>query len=190
MLALVVKVVAMICLPLVVFLAGSRFMAKLSNQDHVVQMLNQLPDRADRTLLNRRFAGYDDAAVARHWGALDAAALGEQRLALEIDLVFPLCYGAAFLASLLCAWMSLGRPFHFYWLLAPVSVTLLADWTENTFQLVQLRRFAEGPVHSLQPGFIKIASAGTMIKLGGFSAMVLLLAALLAWLVAVTVRSA
>lgn len=103
--------------------------------------------------------------------------------------MFPLCYGAAFLASLICAWISLGRPFHFYWLLVPVGVTLLADWTENTVQLVQLRRFVEGPVHSLQPGFIKMASAGTMIKLGGFSAMALLLAALLICLVAGEIRS-
>lgn len=66
MLALVVKVAAMICLPLVVFLVGSRFVVKLSNQDHVVQMLNQLPNPEDRTLLNERFAGYDAAAVARH----------------------------------------------------------------------------------------------------------------------------
>ncbi len=179
MFALVVKVALMVSLPLVVFLAGSRLMAKVSKQEHVLQRLSRLPDPDDRKLLNKRFGGYDAAAVARHWGALDITALGDQRWALEMDLLFPVCYGAAFLASLLFAWATLGRPFDFYWLLAPVGVTILADWTENTFQQVQLQRYTEDPASGLQPGFVQIASAATMIKLGSFSAMILLLAALL-----------
>ena len=76
--------------------------------------------------------GYDTSAVNHHWGALDNTALRRERRFLELDLVFPFLYGVALSASSWRTWATLGRPFHAAWLMAPVAITVLADWTGSS----------------------------------------------------------
>jgi hypothetical protein len=105
-------------------------------------------------------------AVSRHWAVLKETALlrAEQRF-LELDLIFPFFYGAALATSLLIAWAALDRPFSPARLIAPVAITVLADWTENLVQLRQLSRYIDGGEAALQSGWIQLASVATVIKL-------------------------
>lgn len=180
----ILKAVLIVALPVAVFMGGSTLMARLSGRETVKQQLREKAEPRDAKPLNLRTAGYDAGAAGRHWGALDAHARGIERRFMEMDLVFPLVYGAAFTAALLLAWGALGRPFHPAWLLAPVAVTLAADWTENLVQLGQLHRFGESGAAGLQPGRIQLASAATRVKLlffVGSAALVAALASLMAY---------
>jgi len=162
-----VKTITILGLPLAVFLGGLWAMLKISDRDYVTQRLRQSAAPEDQKPLQQRL-GYDADAVNRHWGALDNTALRLERRFLELDLVFPFLYGAALSASSLMAWATLGRPFRPAWLMAPVAVTVLADWIENLVQLGQLRRYTEGGEAGLQPGWIRIASAATILKMSSF----------------------
>jgi hypothetical protein len=173
-----IRILLMISLPVAVFSAGAFLMSQVSDGDYIEQRLQQLPDYKDRMPLNQRSFGYDAKAVSRHWSAFDSTALDDQRRALEVDLVFPLLYGAAFLTTFLLGWVTLGRPFHFCWLIAPVAITILADWTENSFQLGQLQNFGRTP---LSESCIRLASAGTIVKLLFFKAMIVIALLLAVW---------
>jgi hypothetical protein len=173
------RVPVIILLPVAIFFAGTFLMGWLSNGKYIEKRLQQLPDCKDRVPLNRRLLGYNAEALARHWKALDSAALKDQRRALEVDLVFPLVYGAAFLSSFLLAWVTIGRPFHFWWLMAPIVITILADWTENSFLLGQLRDFMNG--EPLSGFYVHLASTGTTVKLVFFSGMLLFALVLGVW---------
>ena len=164
---LALKTITMLGLPLAVFLGGIRIISKKSDRNYVTQRLRQSAAPEDQKPLQQRL-GYDAGAVNRHWGALDNTALRLERRFLELDLVFPFFYGAALSASSLMAWATLGRPFRPAWLMAPVAVTVLADWTENLVQLGQLRRYTEDGEAGLQPGWIQIASAATILKMLSF----------------------
>jgi hypothetical protein len=169
-------------LPFVVFWIGALTMRRLTGQREVARRLvDKLPARRDQTPLNQRFLGYDRAAVQRHWGALaiDPPLLRSERSALLLDLIFPLLYGAALVASLLLCRRWLQPPFDCGWLLLPVAIGVLADWTENLVQLKQIRRFqeAEAAPEALEDGWIRVASVATQVKLlflGG-SALILLI---------------
>jgi hypothetical protein len=104
------------------------------------------------------------------------------RRSLEIDLLFPFFYGAAFAGALLCAWVALGRPFHPAWLLAPVLIGVIADWIENLIQLGQLRLFKPGHAETLQPNWIQIASIATSLKLALFCISSLLVTGMVGWM--------
>jgi len=123
-----VKVNIMLALPLTVFVSGVWIMAKISNRDYVTQPLRQSAPPEGQKPVQQRL-GYDTSAVNHHWGALDNTALRRERRFLELDLVFPFLYGVALSASSLRTWATLGRPFHAAWLMAPVAITVLADWT-------------------------------------------------------------
>ncbi|ACM21531.1 hypothetical protein Geob_3188 [Geotalea daltonii FRC-32] len=184
------KIVIIILLPVLTFYAGSWFMGKLSNRQYVEQRLQQqLRDPQDQKPLNQRYCGYDAAAVGRHWGTLDQTALQVEKCSLRLDLVFPLFYGAAFFASLLLAWAALGSPFHFSWLAAPVGIAVLADWAENSLQLMQLQHFIDEGASGLQQCYIRIASAATIIKLYAIWVVIVLLLVLVAWMIIRTIRS-
>jgi len=184
-----VKIVIIILLPVMTFYVGAWLIDNFSRHDYVEQRLQrQLSDPGDRKPLNTRYCGYDAPAVSRHWGALDQTALQAEKCSLRLDLVFPLFYGAAFLASLFLAWTSLGSPFHFSWLAAPVGIAVLADWAENSLQLMQLQRFIDEGASGLQQCCIRMASAATVIKLYAVWAMIVLLLILLVWMGARMVR--
>jgi hypothetical protein len=165
--------IIMVALPTAVFFGGVAIMEKVSRHKVVEQLVNSAPDPCDRKPLDQRF-GYGAAAVGRYWKLVDGALAAERRF-LEVDLIFPFFYGGALAASLLLAWSTLGRPFSPAWLLSPVAVTMLADWTENLVQLAQLKRYEAGGGPKLQPGWIRLASVATSLKLLFFGASSLLL---------------
>lgn len=159
---LLVRAIVILLLPAAVFFGGFYLIGKLSNREEVTRQLGKLPNKKDQKPLGVRICGYNVGAVATHWGALDKKALEFERRSLEIDLLFPFFYGAAFAGALLCAWAALDRSFNPAWILAPVLVEVVADWIENFIQLGQLRLFKAGG--ALQPGWIQIASVATILK--------------------------
>jgi hypothetical protein len=136
----------------------------------------------DQKPLNQRL-GYDTKAVERYWGALDPPARRAEQRFLELDLVFPVFYGTALAVSLLTASAMLGGRVHATWLIAPVGVTVVADWAENLVQLDQLRNYIEAGEKGLAPGWINVASTATAVKLLFFSISSLALLALLVTLI-------
>ena len=156
-----------VLLPLVVFVSGARLMAAWTGRAHVTARLQQHAAAADRTPLNQR-RRYDAAAVARHWGALDRDALAAERQFLELDLVFPFFYGAAFAVSLLLGASLVAPDASRAWFIALVAIVVVSDWTENLLQIGQLQRFVDGGAGALQESWINVASAATAIKLASF----------------------
>jgi hypothetical protein len=169
----------MIVLPAAVLLAGAWIMAMMCARNYVIQRVAQLPDPKDRKPLNQRLRGYDADAVERYWSAFDAKARRSEQCFLALDLVFPLLYGSALFISLFMAWTTLGRPIHPIWITAPVAITVLADWTENLVHIGQLRRYTDGSAAALHSGWIRVASAATVLKLTSFAGTTLLLAGLI-----------
>jgi hypothetical protein len=167
-------------IPALLFFGGVAGMAAASDQEHVKRRLADAAPPVDRKPLNMRVTGYDAAAVRRHWGALDPRALAAVRGLLKLDLIFPLVYGAGLAVGLLLAWSSLERPFSRAWLVLPVAITMVADWTENVVQLHQLARFQASAAHPLHAGMIRIASVATVVKLLLFGTTVVLLCTLAA----------
>ena len=185
---LIVKMVIMLTLPIVVFLTGAWGMSKMCDQHYLIQRVMQLPD-PDRIPLNQRFGGYNASSVKRYWAALDEAAYRAERCSLKLDLLFPILYGAALLSSLLMAWTTLGKPFYRAWLMAPLAVTILADWTENLVQLGQLGLHIEGGEVGLQLGWIQVASTATVLKLAFFTGTTLFLVCLVVGVIIRAIKS-
>src|SRR5262249_22963774 len=96
----------------------------------------------------------DTRAVDSYWKSLNIEGRGGERRFLELDLVFPFLYGGVFAAALLAAWIQLGRPCDPVWVVLPVIVTVVADWTENLVQLGQLGRY-QPDAATLDPGWIQ-----------------------------------
>ena len=145
----------MLGLPMVVFVGGAWLMLALSQRHEL-----------DLKPLNQRF-GYRLQDVEQAWEALGKEGRSAEKTFLELDLVFPFLYGAALATGLLLAWAALGRPFHPAWIVAPLAVTLLADWVENLVQHSQIDRFnpAETVRMGLQEAAIQVASTATLVKL-------------------------
>src|ERR1700681_4151246 len=177
---LIIRAIVLLLLPFAVFASGAYLIAKLSDRQYVAHQLEKLKD--DKQPLGLRIYGYNAGAVARHWGALNDKALGFERRSLEIDLLFPFFYGAAFAGVLLCAWAALGRPFQPAWLMAPVLVGVVADWIENLIQLGQLRLFSASHEAGSQPGWIQIASVATSLKLALFFLSYFLVICMVLWM--------
>jgi len=176
---LIVRAIVLLSLPLIVFVLGGDLMLRLSDPGKLRDKI-----QAEKHLkgLGLRINGYDLAAVKTYWGALkDGEALDAERRMLEIDLVFPFFYGAAFAVALLFAWATLGRPFHPVWILAPLFIEVVADWTENLIQLSQLKLFNAGA--ALQPGSIQIASIATILKVWLFCVSYFLVMGLVGWMI-------
>jgi hypothetical protein len=174
MLPTALKAAAILVLPAIVFFAGAAILTQLSGRALSMARFATLA-KPDRTPLNSRLR-YDKAAVQRHWGALDpksqGPALAAETRFLEIDLVFPLVYGGAFLAALLLGWALLGRTFNPTFLVLAVAIAVLADWTENLTMLGQIEAFAAGD--ALSAHRIALASAATLVKLAAVGTLVAL----------------
>jgi hypothetical protein len=164
---IIMDALIIVLLPFVVFIAGARLMAAWTGRTHVTARLQQHAASEDRTPLNQRLR-YDTAAVARHWGAFDRDAVAAERQFLELDLVFPLFYGAAFAVSLLLGAGLVAPSASRVWFIALVAVVVVSDWTENLLQIGQLQRFVDGGAGALQERWIQVASAATAIKLVSF----------------------
>lgn len=168
---LVAKPLALLLLPVFVFFLGAKLMAEISQR----KAPGGLRWRAAvETPLNQRLLGYDRADVEAHWNQLgQKGQLAAETLFLELDLLFPLLYGGALLASLLLARAWLGWTISPAWLVAPVAVVILADWTENLVHLDQLGRMVQAgsvPGAAALGGFsIALASVATIVKLWVFA---------------------
>jgi hypothetical protein len=176
MASIFLRAIMLLALPTVVNIGSGYIMGRLSGSEQITKRLSDYAkDCADRKMLGLRWLGYNSKEVGRHWGALDAETQEDERRALELDLAFPFIYGGSIAAALLLAWAALGRPFNPAWLVAPIAITMIADWIENLVQLSQLRLFAAAGEAGLHPGWIRVASAATMTKLLFFSVSSLLL---------------
>lgn len=162
---IIMDALIIVLLPFVVFISGARLMAVWTGRAHVTARLQEHAAAEDRTPLNQRLR-YDAAAVARHWGALDRDALAAERQFLELDLVFPFFYGAAFAVSLLLGAGLVAPAASRAWFIALVAIVVVSDWTENLLQIGQLQRFVDGG--AIQERWINVASAATAIKLVSF----------------------
>jgi len=171
--AIWVKAGLTLLLPVLVFLAGSWAVVTISGRP-AMTATSVKP-------LGMRF-GYDTRAVDAYWKSLNIEGRGAERRFLELDLVFPFLYGGVFAAALLAAWIQLGRPCDPVWVVLPVIVTVVADWTENLVQLGQLGRY-QPDAATLDPGWIQAASIATMLKLvfGAVSGL-LLVALVVGWI--------
>lgn len=179
---LLIKRLAVLGLPVALFLVGGSLLMHLTGRDQFPQ--TSAPESVP---LHFRLGGYDGAEVQAYWGWLGPEGQLAERRFLELDLVFPLLYGGAILIALLRFWDWLGRPFAPLWLLAPVAMTLVADWTENLLQWQQLRLLLSEPV---QAKWIALASLATTIKMISFALSCLLLLALAARLMVQTIAAA
>ena len=184
MIAVALKIVFVIALPVIVFISGVKIMSFMSGHDVVEQLIKKNAELDDQQPLNTRCC-YDKNDVDKHWGAFvnHSNAVSIKQRHLELDLVFPFFYGAALAISLLMVWAMLGRPFNAGWVLAPVVITLLADWTENLVQLTQLQRYAESGVEGLSENWIRVSSTATFLKLGFFAISSLLIGAILIYVI-------
>jgi hypothetical protein len=178
---LIIKAIALLSLPLVVFVLGGELMLRLSDPG---RLRDKVQKEKNLDGLGLRLQGYNLEAIKEYWGALkrEPGALDAERRMLEIDLVFPFVYGAGFAVSLLLAWAALGRPFHPVWILAPLFIEVVADWIENLIQLGQVRLFA-GSEGVLQPGWVQIASVATSVKVALFCVSYLLVVGLVGWMI-------
>jgi hypothetical protein len=168
---LLLKVVLMIAIPAIVFLAGSGLMGKLSERKSTKA---ELKDAGLETLSMRR-QGYDTTYVDSVFTVLaekdrneGSRFVANERRFLVMDLAFPFFYGGAFLAALLIGWSALGKPFDPVWLVLPIAVMVAADLVETLLQLGQLRSFTESG--TLDAGWIRVASIATIVKIWLFIA--------------------
>jgi len=173
---LIVRAIVLLAFPLVVFIGVGYLMQRLSDP-------SKLRAKLDIPGLGLRRTGYNLEEVKTYWTALEAGdALGAEQRMLEMDLVFPFIYGAAFAGTLLCAWAALDRTFHPALILTPVFVEVVADWIENSIQLKQIRLFAANAA-GLQEGWIQIASLATIVKCWLFIVSYILVIGMVGWMV-------
>ncbi|MFN7928180.1 MAG: hypothetical protein U0Y68_09565 [Blastocatellia bacterium] len=158
---IVAEMLMLLALPAASFYGGVWLMTKLSNHQLVLQEMQKIAQPP----LYQRLGGYSLQEVKQCWEAFSPEALLAEERFLQLDLVFPFVYGGALTISLLLAWALLGRPFRPVWLLTPVVITMLADWTENLTQLGQLRLFTMKRGGALQANWIWLASLATTVKL-------------------------
>jgi hypothetical protein len=185
----IIELIIIIGLPTLAFVGGVRLMTRLSGRERELHFLSTL-NPADAKTLDSRLS-YDVGTVSRQWGKLqEAGLLSIERYFLELDLAFPFLYGGALAMSLLMAWASLGRPFSPAWLMAPIVVTVVADWTENLVQLAQLNRFQANGAAGLQAGWIGTASIATLLKLVFFCGSCLAVLSLVVAMMVYAIRRA
>jgi len=163
MIRLFAQMIVVVVLPVAAFVLGGWLMSQVVDREYLLNRLST-DSAADSKPLGQRLA-YDADAVRRHWAALDPRGREVARQLLEIDLVYPCLYGGALIFSLAIGWWILGRPLNFFWVAAPVLVTMFADWCENLVQLSQLGRYERIGPGALEPQWIRIASVATTLKL-------------------------
>ncbi|HEY3475236.1 MAG TPA: hypothetical protein VGK56_11545 [Anaerolineales bacterium] len=178
---ILISILRAIWLPALAYVGAGSIMILASGHTYVTKLLDERAAPRDQTPLNMRLHGYDTTDAAQLWGILDERARDSERRFLQLDLLFPLFYGGAFLIALLRVWTDLGKPFSRVWLIAPVVIAVLTDWTENLIHLAQLELFVEKGKEGLHSVWIQIASAATTIKIVFFAGTLILLIGLAVW---------
>lgn len=155
------RILLLLALPIGVLLGGLKVMEAFGGVDRVRPRLNTGPYRL--------------VDVQTRYGTLKATpgGLAAERWRLKLDLLFPWCYGAALSLSLLLGWADAGRPFPPAWVVLPIAVAAVSDWTENLTQLTLLQRYEAGS--ALSSGWVIVACGATLAKLASlvFSGLVL-----------------
>jgi hypothetical protein len=170
------KALFIVVMPVVVFVGTGWPMMHFTERDQF-----RRTEAPESIPLNFRRGGYDAAEATAYWTWLGEPGRAAELRFLKVDLVFPLGYGAALLASLLIAWSALGLRFHRAWLALPVVIAVVADWVENAIHLRQLQAFMQGA--AIDAGAIDLASRATTVKSYAFYAATLLILAFAAWLI-------
>lgn len=150
--------------PVVVLLGGDEVLSTASGRSAATHQLTDGKQDTPKPL-NLRWFGYGTDAAKTYWCWLKSAGRDAERTFLTMDLLFPLFYGGALAASLGWVWMTLGRPFHPAWIIAPLAMIAMADWTENLIQLAQLRHYVPSDESRIQDLWIHLSSCATIIKL-------------------------
>lgn len=104
-------------------------------------------------------------AAKRSWSRLIGAGRQAGETFLTKDLLFSFIYGGVLATTLWWVWVTLGRPFHPVWIVAPLAMILTADWTESLIQLVQHRHSVSSDEGRIQYLWIKASYVATIIKL-------------------------
>jgi hypothetical protein len=162
------KALALIAIPVATFLMGAAGMEYFAHRGFVEIGVREATDPSDRKPLNRRLFGYNAKQIERYWAQFDNGGLALEQRRLEIDLLFPFFYGASLLGPLIFAWISIKRPFAPIFVVAPVSITIIADWTENIIQLNLLRQFQSPEGQLVDSMWANVASIATSTKLTFF----------------------
>lgn len=150
--------------PITVLLGGDVVLSGASGRPPAVCQLTDEKQFAPKPL-NRRWFGYGAEDAKAYWSWLESTGRQTEKTFLTLDLLFPFLYGGALAASLWWIWMTLGRPFHPAWILAPLVMITMADWLENLIQLAQLRHYMESNGQYVQSLWIQLAGCATIIKL-------------------------
>ncbi len=161
---MILKACLSVGFPVAVLLGGSWMISQVSGR---TAAMNRLTDEKQDNPkpLNRRWFGYGTEAAKKCWSWLKPAGRQAEEKFLTLDMLFPLFYGGALAASLWWVWMALDRPFHPAWIIAPLAVIAMADWTENLIHLAQLRHYVSSNESPIQNLWIQLSSVATMIKL-------------------------
>lgn len=122
------------------------------------------------TPLNQCWFGVGPDGVRAYWSRLGTGRPAEGHLP-ALDLLFPFLYGIALAGSLWWIWMTLGRPFHPAWIVAPLLIITMADWLESLMLLAQLRHYMSPNQQYAGSLCVRLSSCATIIRLwlaGGF----------------------
>ncbi len=164
MASMILKTLFSLGFPVVVLLSGDKALSQASGRTAVIDHLTQ-GKQGELEPLNRRWFGYGTEAAREYWDWLSSVGRQAEIRFLLMDLVFPLFYGGALAASLWWVWVTVGRPFHPAWIVAPLAMVLTADWTENLIQVAQLRHYVLSSEGRIQNLWLQISSCATTIKL-------------------------
>ena len=168
---MIVKALLLVLLPFVVFNGGVWMMNVMSGREYLIQRLEgekaglSKEGKKDYAFLNFRFCGYDAKAAKKHWElfAKDDKAVDAEKRFLEIrPRFFRFFTERRLLSAYWIAWAATGRTFNPAWILLPVALAVIGDWTENLIQLNQFQP-TDGEVN-LDAGWIRIANIATMVK--------------------------
>lgn len=121
--------------------------------------------QSETELLKLHRFGPGAEAAKRFWSWVKSAGRQTREKFLTMGLLFSFVYGGAIAGSLWWIWVKVGYPFHPAWIVAPLAMTVAADWTEHLIQLAQLRHNVpshEGRMHNF---WIQMSGCATMIKL-------------------------
>jgi hypothetical protein len=169
-------------LPTLVFVGGGMLMTGISGRE-IPPGLKPLNSRLDYTAQDVQFYFMQLVSGARPV----TEGMERERLFLQIDLLFPVFYGAAFVVCLFAGLRALGRPALLKWMVLPVIVGVLADWLENLTMLKLLDLAIDGVglggIVEMPATTVAIASRATLVKLVAIGVASLLLAIVVVMLV-------
>lgn len=133
----------------------------------VTSTLTQPPPEEKKAAkwLNLLRLGSGGGAGKRFWSWLNDAGRQAGEKFLTMDLLFAVTYGGALAASLWWVWVTVGHPFHPAWIVAPLAMMLIAEWTEYLIQLAQLRQYVASDESRIQHVWIQISSCETTLRL-------------------------